>query len=180
MANLCDYDMRVKGSRKNIEKFINALNQTGNIWMGRGAETNVTYDDEDTETTASVFGYCKWSIVSALIDNAKSMREHPERWDCGKNDELTFITLDEASKIYNVNVEVYSQEPGCEFEEHYLIIKGEIIKDDCVHYEEFYKGDFDTKEEFEQEYDLTITDEEWNDGEDYYSRGGFSNWDFSF
>lgn len=181
MANLCDYDMRIVGKKKNIQKFINALTQTGTIWMGRGAEANVTYEDTDgNDCVATVFGYCKWSIVSSLIDNAKSMRKTPENWSFGSDDKvLTFITLDEASKIYNVDVEVYSEEPGCEFQEHYLIQKGKFIKDECVHYEEYFKGDFETKEDFEKEHDITISDEIWNDGEDYYSVGGFKNWDFS-
>ena len=173
MANLCDIDMHARGTRKHLEQFIDALTQKDNIWIGRGAEVNVSYNDDEDLSNAEIFGYCKWSIVSALIDNAISMRQHPEKWYTGTDKDLTFITLDEASKIYDLDIEAYSNEPGCEFEEHYLIRKGIIEKDECVDYQEYFKCDFDTKEDFEKTYKIEVTDEEWDDDSDYISRGGF-------
>ena len=35
-----------------------------------------------------------------------------------------------------------------------------------------------TKEDAERELEIKITDEEWNSGEDFISRGGFENWNF--
>jgi hypothetical protein len=75
-------------------------------------------------------------------------------------------------------MEVYSEECGCCFQEHYLYINGEIICEECVDYYEYCIGDYDTKEEAEKEFKIEITDEEWNSGEDFISRGGFENWDF--
>ncbi len=38
-----------------------------------------------------------------------------------------FITLFEACEEYHVNMEVYSEEPGCGFSEHYAYNDGEIL-----------------------------------------------------
>ena len=39
-------------------------------------------------------------------------------------------------------------------------------------------GDFNSREEAEEELDIEITAEEWNSGEEYIKRGGFEDWDF--
>ena len=45
--------------------------------MGRGAEAEINYNDEET---AQIDGWCKWSVQSAMIDNAISMRTEPNLW----------------------------------------------------------------------------------------------------
>ena len=64
------------------------------------------------------------------------------------------------------------------FQEHYIIRNGYVVCDECVDWNEYCISDFDTKEEAEKELEIEITDEEWNSGEDYISRGGFADWDF--
>lgn len=179
MANICNFNMCVKGAHENIESFYNALTQEGTIYMGRGAEAEIDYEDE--EGKAFIEGYCKWSIQSALIDNAISMRTEPDKWWFGNEFDAAqheFITLWEACEKWNLDMEVYSEECGCCFQEHYLSVNGEIICEECVDYYEYCIGDYDTKEEAEKEFKIEITDAEWNSGEEFISRGGFENWDF--
>ena len=38
------------------------------------------YEYEDGIDRAFIDGWCKWSVQSAMVDNAISMRETPERW----------------------------------------------------------------------------------------------------
>ncbi len=38
MANICDFEMHIRGTERNCEQFLNALKQNGKYWMGRGAE----------------------------------------------------------------------------------------------------------------------------------------------
>lgn len=158
MANLCDFEMMVKGERKNIDLFFAALTQTGNVWMGRGACADIYYDDANT---ATISGDCKWSIHSALFTDAVSMREQKETgigswaWN-EQSDSRDYVTLFEACKNYHVNVEVYSEETGCEFQEHYKYENGETLSD-CVDYTEVYN----------------------EDTEEYESTGGYESWDFN-
>lgn len=160
MANLCSFSMVVVGkSEENINTFMEWMNQEANTWMGRGAEADI-YDIEEDDGTfrAEINGCCKWSIQSSLIDNAISMRTEPNRWSFGteENVNLRFVTLYEACKELDLNMEVYSEEPGCEFQEHYLFIDGELELDECVDYHE----------EFNEE------------TEEYEGIGGFASWDF--
>ena len=167
--------MCVKGNRDDIERFYNALIQEGNVYMGRGAEAEIQYDGD----AAYIDGWCKWSVMSALIDNAISMRTKPEMWYWGEDvdvAQLELITLFEACRKWNLDMEVYSEEPGCEFQEHYICLKGDVVCDECVEYLEYYIGEYETKEEAEAELHIKITDDEWV--EEFVYRGGFDNWDF--
>ena len=68
------------------------------------------------------------------------------------------ITLNQISKRYGVDIEVYSKEYGMAFEEHYIIKNGKFELNDVVEFESIY-------------------DEETDDwiGEN----GGFGEWQFS-
>lgn len=180
MANLCSFSMKVRGEHDNIKKFYNAMIQKGTIYMGRGADAEIVYEDEDG--TAQIDGWCKWSVVSAMVSNAEDMRSHPERWWWGDHIDpknIEFITLFEACKKWNIDMEVYSEEGGCCFQEHYVFVDGDLICEECVEWNEYYLDDYETKEEAEAELGIEITDEEWESGADnYISRGGFENWDF--
>lgn len=176
MANICSLLIKARGNKEDIEQFHKALNQDGKIWMGRGAETDLTFEEDGS---AFMSGWCKWSVQSALIDDAISMRTEPERWYHPEGEEEhEYITLFEACKKWNLIVEVYSEEEGMQFQEHYICDKGNIICDECVNWEVYEVGDYETKEEAEEEWDEEFTDEEWaNQDEDgRITRGGFGEW----
>lgn len=177
MANICSFSMCVKGTHKNIESFYNALIQKGTIWMGRGADAEIHYEDNGK---AFIDGWCKWSIYSALINNAISMRTEPDLWYHGDEPEvLEFITLEEACAKWCLEMEVYSEEYGCCFQEHYLINNDEVIINDCVEACEYDLYEYETKEEAEAEFKIKLSDEEWDKHKgDRFIVGGFENWDF--
>ena len=179
MANLCSFQMKVRGRQEDIEQFYKALTQNGKIWMGRGADADIEFEDDDL---ANITGTCKWSIQSALIDNAISMKNHPERWYWGEGktaSDYEFITLYQACHKWNLIMEVYSEECGNQFQEHYICDKNVILCEDCVNWEEYWVDEYETKEEAEEELGVKFTDEERNTGsDDRITRGGFDNWDF--
>lgn len=57
MANICSFSMIVKGERSSIDAFYDAMSQKGNIYMGRGADAAIQYEDEDNR--AFIDGWCK-------------------------------------------------------------------------------------------------------------------------
>ena len=177
MANICSFLMKVRGSKEDIIQFHKALTQDGKIWMGRGAETDLEFEDDDL---ASLSGWCKWSVVTALVDNAISMRTEPWRWHSEPGEEeREYITLYEACKRWNLVMEVYSEEGGCQFQEHFICDKGEVLCEECVGWEEYDIGDYESKEEAEEDLGVEFTDEEWANHDDYrITRGGFENWSF--
>lgn len=136
MANVCEFEMVLRGNKENIERFVTALTQKGNVWMGRGA---YLYGCAYGKRSAHITGEVKWSLQSSLIDGAVSMQSEPERWgDLPKNGE--FLTIFEACKKYFVNMEVYSKEPGCQFQEHLMYENGAELND-TVSYEEVWDTD---------------------------------------
>jgi hypothetical protein len=180
MANLCSFLMKVRGHKDDIIQFHKALTQDGKIWMGRGADADLKFDGDDA---AVMSGTCKWSIQSALIDNAISMRTDSRKWYFGEglsSKDFEFITLYEACERWNLVMEVYAEECGCQFQEHFICDKGDDICNDCVDWEEYFVEDYETKEEAEEDLEITITDEEWATGleEGRFTRGGFESWDF--
>ena len=177
MANICSFLMKVRGNKEDIIQFHKALTQDGKIWMGRGADADIEFEGDDL---ASMSGWCKWSVVSALIDDAISMRTEPRKWyrEPGE-EEREYITLYEACKRWNLVMEVYSEEGGCQFQEHFICDKGEVLCEECVDWEEYDIGDYESKEEAEEDLGVEFTDEEWANHDDYrITRGGFENWSF--
>ena len=177
MANLCSFLMKVRGTKEDITQFYMALNQKGKIWMGRGAETDLGFEDDET---AFMSGTCKWSVISALIDNAISMRTEPDRWYKDEDwENREYITLYEACKRWNIVMEVYSEEGGIGFQEHFICDKGEVLCEECVDWEVYDIYDYETKEEAEKDFDTKFTDEEWaNEDDGRICRGGFGDWIF--
>lgn len=180
MANICSFLMKVRGHKENIIQFHKALTQDGKIWMGRGAEADLEFEYEDF---ATLTGTCKWSIQSALIDDAVSMRTNSRNWYFGEgltSANFEFVTLYEACRRWNLIMEVYAEEGGCCFQEHFVCDKGEVLCDDCVDWEEIWVEDYETKEEAEADLKMTITDKEWATGleEGHFCRGGFDDWYF--
>lgn len=182
MANICSFSMQVNGKHENIERFYNALTQNGKIWIGRGSEADIRYEDDDER--AFIDGWCKWSIHAALVLDAISMRIQQEtgkgdwHWGDGLQNVEKFLTIWEACKEFNVNMEVYSEECGCEFQEHYKYENGNVTEE-CVHYQEiclsYEEEEGLTREGIEAKYNCEISDDEWDEG--YKSIGGFE-WDF--
>lgn len=175
MANICSFSMKVKGKKEDIEKFCSALEQKNGIYMGRGATINskTVFDD-----FAIINGDTKWSIWASLIHDAQHMKEHPDHWAWLNDKPTEIFSIEEATKLYNVSAEVYSEECGNQFQEHYIFKDGETILKEVVDFIEIYPEDYETKEEAEENYNVSISDEDWEYGE-CIQYGGFENWEFN-
>ena len=135
MANICDFTMHLTGEKENILQFYHALcAENTDIWIGIGAvNTELTFD---SPTTAHIIGQCDWSIQISLIDNAVIMQKMKHKNQCdsyGLNHVNNVVTLFEACKLYNVNMEVKSKECGFQFQEHMKYQDG-IITDEVLDY----------------------------------------------
>lgn len=123
--------------------------------------------DEGNNYFVKICGNCAWSIESCGRASGYS----------GGKDLFEINTRD-----LHLSVEVYSEEPGFEFQEHYLYKDGECIVNECVDWEEIYwdRADYKTFEEFKEDFDIEegVTENDFDD-EGYYHKGGFKEWDFS-
>lgn len=184
MPNYCDYSMCVKGTKANVEEFIKVIqadydyntmkfNYKRHFFRVFEAHCDELEQLDEDVYQALISGYCAWSVSSCMLEYGY-YRDIKARYP----NEFRGTTLKKESKRLNLAIEVYSEECGCEFQEHYIFIDGQTKASEYVDYHEYYIGEFNSKAEAEEELDVEITDEEWNSGEEYIQRGGFESWDF--
>lgn len=164
MANNCLFDMRITGKEDAIKEFIAMLKWEGEFKENGLGRTYSFYAEElektDIPGVYSVTGYgdCAWSVLTAMCK--EYMKEAP--------------SLESETERLGLVVEVYSSEPGCCFQEHYLFVKGDTVINECVDYEEHWVGDFDSLEEYNKANDTNFTPDMINDNDDVCI-GGFGD-----
>lgn len=167
VANICDYEMKVKGSAVSVEKFFDAMRWRGEYvssGVGRVFYAEVIETEAVPEgTLCYIVGECAWSVLSA-------MRKAENR-------------LEVISKNLGLKIEVYSSECGCRFMEHFAVDKGEILCDDCFDWVQIYEEDIDDDFwESQEAKDNGITKENYKnyiDADGYLSVGGVvRTWDY--
>ena len=165
MANLCSYVMKIVSDKKeNVDKVMNLLNETNmdKEYIGGRIDSSI-YEYEKTKNgrySVSVFGDCAWSIWGCLFGG---------EW----TNDLNSMTIVQASKKFNLDVEIFSQEPAAGFAEHYLIKNGDVLIDDDVPYYEYPAYEYETKEALEKDYGVSIPDEKWEGRDEWISIGGY-------
>lgn len=185
MPNYCNYSMCVVGKKESVEEFIKVMNAGYNYGtmefdydrhMFRVFEAvNDEIEEIDNEKFRTVInGYCAWSVHSCMFEDGyygDIKRDYP--------DNFRGTTLPLESERLGIDIEVFSEESGMCFQEHYIIIDGELVREETTDWEEIWVEDYETKEDAEEDLGIEITDEEWAEGqsEGYFTRGGFA-WDF--
>lgn len=185
MPNLCSYAMRVKGKRENIEEFVDVMTNYSlerHFWRVFRADAEYYDSAPDGLAIACIHGECAWSVYCCMCTGD---------WTYA-NDvaEERRTSLQFESRRLNLEIEVYSDEPGMEFQEHYRYRNGEELAAESVEYRCFsldYIDDEATEEEktemfeeFKKENklnpDLTLAD---LDLDGRFVVGGFGYWTFS-
>ena len=137
MPNICSYLMKATGPSQGLKRLYNALT------------VNYEYTEEDPEHFWRIFdttvgevvqvkgdiysvnflGSCAWSVWSCMFDGPFTYQ---------KDDTTGAGThIVKLSKEENLVVEIYSQEPGLSFSEHFLVVNGEILIQGEEEYYEF-------------------------------------------
>ena len=139
MPNYCNYEIQIKGSKEAIQRVIACLEADYDYNIGKPEHKHffrvfsVYYEENEMEqlddNTYILFAYgdCAWSVHSCMCSG-----EHTYYNDC-KNDfgeNFMGTTLQEQSQ--DCEIEVFSEEEGMEFSEHYYFKNGECLIDDCV------------------------------------------------
>ncbi|QIK57027.1 hypothetical protein G7059_03755 [Erysipelothrix sp. HDW6A] len=157
MPNLCFFNMQVKGKPKDLKtvnEILNAdYNYENNKLISCSAEKHIfrTWDIESSfDENLEVSGHCAWSVYSCMMEGPYTYYNQLKTFENFKG-----TTLVEISQTYNVDIEVYSEEPGMCFQEHYLIRNGVVEVDEETPYYENYNE---------------------KTGE-YESQGGFGTWE---
>ena len=110
--------------------------------------------DENGDIIRAVSGYCAWSVYSCMFEGRCTyyndfMRDFGIRY-------IGFFgtTIPKLSRLLNLDIEIFSEETGVCFQEHYRVTNGNIIINDEVHItvdydeetqEDIIQGGFDWK-----------------------------------
>lgn len=164
MANCCAYDMRITGGFDEVKELISMLH-----WQGKGANPglgrlfSIELDPIEETKVPGVF------MVYLSGDCADSVRSSM------RDDGVRYPSLESESKRLGLVVEVFSSEPGCEFQEHVLISKGEILANECVSYKEYFVDEYESIEKYNEANGTSFTQDMVNcNGEVII--GGLSNY----
>lgn len=188
MPNYCYYSMCAIGSKDSIEEFIKVIQADydyGTMEFSYDRHFFRVFEADDDEIKkigphlyqVTISGNCAWSVSSCMFNDHSTSYYASLKSRYPKDFRGTTLPIE--SERLNLNIEVFSEECGMCFQEHYVIINGDIIVRECVDWEEYCLEDYETKEEAEEDLGIEITDEEWESGEPYISRGGFGEWDFT-
>jgi hypothetical protein len=143
-------------------------NERETIVFGRIYEAYAYRKGKDKKTEeyyAGVDGDCAWSFQSAILDNG---------------------LLQKIIKKYKITAEVYTEEPGVGFMEHYVWEEGELVVDECRDFTTFNIYDIEDEEDLDFYIDNDIMKghgitkenyQEFADEDGYIRIGGFQyNW----
>lgn len=170
MPNYCNYKMKVTGKASNIKEFIEII-QRKNHEEGRHLHmvflANV---EEQTIEDGFVYivGNCAWSVRVCMMEGTHTYFN---------NSSPNATSLTRESERLTLTIEVYSEEPGNCFEEHYVIVNGEVIVSENVKMTAYCTDKFDTVEEMNKKYNTHFTNEEF-ELSNYIKKGGFGDWKF--
>lgn len=166
MPNYCSYSMKVKsGKEENIKEFLEIMradynyNEEGvNVCNTRHffrifeaepqqiAEGKENKDleigkDDDGKFYMIIDGYCAWSIYMCMFSGegtyyyCKANAEH--------GDKSMGVHIEEISKELKLDIEIFSEETGLEFMEHYIIEEGDLVLEEEFDYQELYDEETD-------------------------------------
>lgn len=177
MANNCFYDMKIVGtSKENVDEFISMLTYDNQErYFARIFSADVYEETEiDGKYTAKVSGDCAWSVYSCMCDGVFTY------YDKGRDEHLTCLAVE--TERLDLSVEIFSEEPGVGFAEHYLYKNGDCIIEDEVELAEYWWDQGESLEEFLDANGLNDLDEEqlrFLETEGYITIGGYGRIEFS-
>lgn len=170
MANNAYYEMKVVGRQDNVEAFVRAMRWEGEYEQqgaGRVFSCEVYEQGESNNGYYMLLlGDCAWSVESAMrvLNNPNNIERLSEKLEC--------------------QIEAYCEECGCEFQEHFLVVNGEVEIDECIDWCEINVEDVDECEDefWQQDYvvasGITKDNAKEHAVDGYVSIGGYASWEF--
>lgn len=164
MSNDCNYSMVAVSYKKSaLEKLINIMNYKDEnyyIYRVKEVDSSEIYS-YDNYYCVDIFGIVAWSCYDWF--NSKELPEELIMLNYNQGNPIYgtahYITMDLLCKKLKIGIELYSDECGCCFQEHYHVDhEGNILIKDCVEWQEIWE------------------DENGNEFDEPLSIGGFPNY----
>lgn len=163
MPNICVGTVKVRGYKDNVEEFTRIIQSNydygkpeldfhkPHFW--RVFEANiVSYDTYGLLAVAQYDISCAWSVAACMLPGKFSYYwENKDGFDGGEIETFGTHLLEIGEKL-NLDIEVFSSEPGVGFQEHYRIQSGIMCEDECTEYHELYIGEYETYQDLIDDY----------------------------
>lgn len=139
MANQCVFEMKVTGHEESIiefEKRLQGVSESGKRYYGIDFAEDFGFTNESNGLVSLIIsGSCDWSVEARMLKTGYKHEEfkknHPE-----------VSTLEDDTKELNLAIEVYSEEPGNCFQEHYVVAFGDVEVNEVLDYAEINKEEY--------------------------------------
>lgn len=115
MANDCTFSFSAWGKKEDIEEMTRAMRYETDICFYRIFEfsPDISECGDGTDCCCRTWGSCAWSVYSCLFDIGEP---RPTRVNNKPAMQVNFLDF---CKDHNIIFEIWSEEPGCAFIEHF-------------------------------------------------------------
>lgn len=200
MPNICTAFITVRGYAPNVDEFIAILQANYSYYKDENNGDYSWYADPKNMThiphffkvfnayscdtiyhsgvykCAMINIECAWSVYSCMFPGEHTYYDDFQKSHPGEHFGSDILTQ---SKRLQLELEIWSHEPGVCFQEHYKICSGILIKDETFGFKGIWLEDYsnynELKKEFENDKEALITEEEFNErikSEDYWYEYG--------
>ena len=185
MPNLCCFEMNVQGTKERVENFIKVIKANYDYnsdtcecdydrHLFRVFEADVFSDtiNESNIRTIEIVGQCAWSVYSCMCEGGSTYYN-----DFKTEKGFKGTTLQKESAL-GLAIQVYSEESGCAFQEHFVYVNGETIAEECIDWEENYIDNEDDLAEYNKSHGTSYTMQYIEEHDNSLPEGGFENQEF--
>ena len=178
MPNYCDFKMKVIGYPKNVGEFLQIIKQNYNYYdkdfvrnpklhLYRVFSTDVDNFKMISDILCELYltGYCAWSVYSCMLEGVSTYYDdnllnrdinsvaNKYKMPIGTINYINAGTsLLRECKRLNLIIEVFSDEPGMGFQEHYYVNNfGKLVTDEEKQTTCYWLDDYDSWEDFIKE-----------------------------
>lgn len=125
MANYCGYTMRAKGTKDAVDELVDIMQYKHKLWWFRRIFSADVYEVEDSgdNVIVGICGDCAWSVLVCMTDAAGSYISEAQS--------SKFVSLRKVSELLHLEIEVWSEEPGIGFQEHFHYDNGTELANEC-------------------------------------------------
>ena len=162
MPNICIGTVKVRGYKDNVEEFTRIIQSKydydkpdmefhkPHFW--RVFEAYIaSYETYGLLAVAEYDISCAWSVAACMLPGKFSYYDDTKDRINGIKTYGTHLL--EIGKKLNLDVEIFSSEPGVGFQEHYRIQSGIMCEDECTEYHELYIGEYETYQDLIDDYE---------------------------
>ncbi|MDA3053570.1 hypothetical protein [Campylobacter sp. JMF_03 NE3] len=125
MANIADFSLKAKGSKESLLKLKEILKCDA-----QDKPHLFIYECDYSELENDfliAYGTCKWAVECCFLKDRNTY------YDSLHNEVPSLCNIQDLAKELNLEVEIFGNEMGCDFAEHYKInSKGEIENDENI------------------------------------------------